>query len=304
MNTPPAPLSPGPDRTGATALWLTVMPGVFVFLWATGFIGGKFGLPYAEPFTFLLVRFIIVTTLLTLLALATRAPWPSNWPAAAHIAVAGLLVHATYLGGVFSSLNQGIPAGLSALIVGIQPLLTALAVGPFLGEKLTARQWSGIGLGLFGMILVVARKLDMTGADAAGVAFSVVALAGITAGTLYQKRFCTAMDLRSGSAIQFAVSAVVMAALAFTFETMKIQWTGEFIFALSWLIIAISFGAISVLMVIIRRGAAAKVASLFYLVPPLTAVMAFFAFGETLGVVAIIGMGIAVIGVGLVIKGG
>jgi len=284
----------------AAQLWVTVMPGVFVLLWSTGFIGAKFGLPYAEPFTFLLWRFVILTLLLSSVGLLMSAPWPSL-KEAGHTALIGLLVHGAYLGGVFAAISFGIPAGVAALIVGTQPILTALGAGPLLGEKVTARQWLGLLLGLGGVGLVCARKLNLESADLQGIAACLIALVGITLGTLYQKRHGGAMDLRTGSAIQFAASAILMAVIASMTETMEVQWTGEFIFALVWLVLVLSVGAISLLFILIKRGAASKVASLFYLVPPVTAFVAFFLFDETLGWLAIAGMCVAVVGVALVV---
>ncbi|MCW8837038.1 MAG: DMT family transporter [Rhodospirillales bacterium] len=278
------------------------MPAVFVLLWSTGFIGAKLGLPYAEPLTFLSIRFVILTVILLALCLITKAPWPRTMAEAGHIAIAGLLVQATYLGGVFSAIHHGIPAGVAALIVGVQPLLTAVAAGPYLGEKITARQWVGFFLGMAGVILVVAGKLSFDASHINGVILAVLALIGITLGTLYQKRHGGGMDLRSGSAIQFGVSAIAMIMLAPFFETMNVQWTGEFIFAMAWLVLVLSLGAISLLFMLIKRGAASQVASLFYLVPPVTAVVAYFVFGETMGWLPIMGMAVAVLGVALVVK--
>lgn len=277
-----------------------VIAGLFVLLWSTGFIGAKFGLPYAEPLTFLLVRFWIVAALMLAIALATRATWPKSWGEAIHVAVAGLLIHATYLGGVFSSIYQGIPAGVTALVVGLQPLLTATVVGPLLGEKVSFRQWLGFVLGLVGVTLVLLEKLSFDISDISGVLYSCAALLGITAGTLYQKKFSSFMDLRSGAVIQYIAAGVAMVFLAGLTETMKITWSWEFIFALSWLSIVLSVGAISLLFMLIRRGKASEVASLFYLVPPCTALLAYFMFGETLGALAILGMAIAVVGVAMV----
>lgn len=290
------------DASSRATVWIAAMPGVFVLLWSTGFIGAKFGLPYVEPFTFLLVRFSVVTALLAVAVAAFKAPWPRSPMSCVHIAVAGLLVHGVYLGGVFASIGQGVPAGVSALIVGVQPLLTAVAAGPFLGEKVRLKQWLGFVLGLLGVVMVVGEKVDL-GGDLSGVGFSVLALLGITAGTLYQKRHGGEMPLRTGSVIQFGASAILMAVLALIFETSVIQWTGEFIFALTWLVLVLSFGAISLLMIMIRRGQASKVASLFYLVPPVTALVAFFMFDETLGLMALGGFVLTVIGVALVTKG-
>jgi len=291
---------PGNQSNKAAQLWVTAMPGLFVLLWSTGFIGAKFGLPYAEPFTFLLWRFSILTMLLGTIALLMKAPWPSP-KEAAHTALIGLLVHGAYLGGVFAAISYGIPAGVAALIVGTQPILTALGAGPLLGERVTGRQWLGLVLGLGGVILVCARKLNFESTDLYGITACLIALVGITLGTLYQKRHGGTMDLRSGSAIQFAASALLMAVLAPLSETMQIEWTGEFIFALTWLVVVLSVGAISLLFILIKRGAASKVASLFYLVPPVTAVIAFFLFDETLGGLALAGMALAVVGVALVV---
>lgn len=279
---------------------LAAMPGLFVLLWSTGFIGAKLGLPYAEPMTFLVMRFAIVTVLLAIFAGLTRAPWPQDWKQAAHIAVAGLLLHGVYLGGVFASIFHGVPAGISALIVGIQPLLVAAAAGPVLGERVTARQWLGLVLGLSGVILVVWTKLDLGIGTAWGYALSVIALFGITIGTLYQKKYCPSIDLRSGTAIQFAATTVMLVPFALLYETRQVQWTGEFVFALGWLCIVLSLGAITLLFILIKRGAASTVSSLFFLVPPCTALVAFFLFGETLSTAALIGMAITMVGVALV----
>lgn len=281
-------------------LGLALMPALFVLLWSTGFIGAKFGLPYAEPATFLILRFAIVAALLGVIALATKAPWPTSPGAMGHMVVAGLLLHGVYLGGVFASIAHGVPAGVSALIVGIQPLLTAALAGRLLGEQVTKLQWSGLALGLVGVALVVADKFGGGAGTPLGYALSFIALLGITAGTIYQKKFCAGMDLRSGNAVQFAATALGLLPFALLFETMHIEWTGRFVFALGWLCIVLSVGAISLLFILIRRGAAARVASLFYMVPPCTAVMAWALFGETLGALALAGMACAIVGVALV----
>jgi drug/metabolite transporter (DMT)-like permease len=277
-----------------------VMPAVFVFLWSTGFIGAKLGLPYAEPMTFLALRFGIVVALMLPFALLVRAPWPESWRAAGHIAIAGLLLHGAYLGAVFASIGLGVEAGVSALIVGVQPLLVAVAAGPLLGERITARQWTGLLLGMLGVVIVVWNKLALGIGTPFGMGLSVFALIGISAGTLYQKRFCGGMDLRSGSVIQFAATTLLVGALAFLLETREIIWHPDFIFALGWLIFVLSFGAMTLLYMLIRRGEAARVSSLFFLVPPGTAVIAWFLFGETLEVTALAGMALAMIGVALV----
>jgi len=298
----PAPAAP---TDAPPAFVLAAMPGLFVLLWSTGFIGAKLGMPYVEPFTFLLLRFALLTVILVVVALIFRAPWPATRAEFVRIGVVGLLVHGVYLGGVFSSLHAGLSAGVAALIVGLQPLLTAVGAGYVLGEKVSFRQWVGLVLGLVGVALVVGDKLSLGGqgsVDASAIAFAVVALLGITVGTLYQKRHGGAMDLRSGSAIQYAVAAVPVAILALIFESGEVEWSGELIFALSWLVVVLSLGAISLLYILIRRGAAAKVASLFYLTPPVVALIAWGLFDEMLTPFAMVGMGVVVIGVALVTK--
>jgi len=291
---------PAGQQTRLQAAWIAAMPALFVFLWATGFIGGKYGLPYAEPLTFLGWRFSVVLVLFVAISLIMRAPWPSSWTLCAHIAVSGILVHAVYVGGVFTSLKLGLPTGVSALIVGMQPVLTAIIAVWLLKERVRTRQWLGLALGFAGLVLVVSDKVGA--AELNSVWPSVVALFGITLGTLYQKRYCTSMDLRTGSVIQFAASAVAIWVLAFIFESRTVEWSPHFIFALGWLVIVLSLGAISLLMALIRRGAASKVASLFYLTPPITALMGYLMFGEQLGWGEVAGMGVAAIGVYLVIR--
>jgi drug/metabolite transporter (DMT)-like permease len=229
-----------------------------------------------------------------------RAPWPRTALEWLHIGISGLLVHAVYLGGVFTAIHHGLPAGVAALVVGLQPLLTALGAGVLLGERVRARQWVGLVLGFAGVGLVVAHKV-VVGASG-GTLFAmllpaVIALLGITAGTLYQKRFCHSFDLRTGSVIQFLPSLAVTGLIASQTETMQIHWTGSFVFALGWLVLVLSLGAVSLLNVLIRRGSAVNVASLFYLTPPTTALIAWALFNETLTGLALVGMVLAVFGV-------
>lgn len=277
-------------------------PGLFVVLWSTGFIGAKLGLPFAEPLTFLLWRYGTVTLLFLAVALLLRAPWPDSWEQVGHIAVSGLMVNALYIGGVFCAINQGVPAGIVSLIVGLQPLFTAVLASRILGEKVYGRQWVGFFLGLAGLVLVLGDKITFAGGNSYGIALSLFALVGMTVGTLYQKRYCGNMDLRSGAVIQFGASTLAMALLAPMLETMRVQWSGRFIFAMVWLVLILSLGAITLLNILIRRGEASRVASLFYLVPPVTSLFAFFIFGEKLGVGALAGMGLSVTGVALAIK--
>ena len=279
------------------------VPALFVVLWSTGFIGARLGLPHAGPLTFLALRFGLAAGLLVLVALATRAPWPSRPAELGHYAVAGLLVHGVYLGGVFVGISLGVEAGVSALIVGLQPLLVAALAGVFLGERVARPQWAGLGLGLLGVALVLARKLGQGPGDALGGLACVAALFGITAGTLYQKRHCAGMDLRTGSVVQFAAAGLATAPLALLFEDNRVSWEGGFVFALLWLVLVLSLGAVSLLYVLIRRGAAARVASLFFLVPPCTALIAWPLFGEALGPVALVGMALTAAGVALASRG-
>ncbi|MBI1246020.1 MAG: EamA family transporter [Alphaproteobacteria bacterium] len=288
-----------PNDKSDKSVFTAAAPFVFVVLWSTGFIGSKLGTPFAAPVTFLAVRFAIVVALFLVLALVTRAPWPP-FAKARHVIVVGILLHGIYLGGVFVSISWGLPAGVSALIVGLQPLLTATVVGPWLGEKVSPRQWLGLWMGLAGVLAVLWEKLALDGVALAAVWPSVAGLVGITAGTLYQKRFCPDVDLRTGAVFQYGAATLFLLPIALIFETMAIRWTPQFVFALTWLVLVLSVGAVSLLMVLVRRGAAAKVASFFYLVTPTTAVMAWLLFGETLGGVALAGMAVAAAGVALV----
>lgn len=288
-----------PSRT-RTIDAAVLLPASFVILWSTGFIGAKLGLPSAGAFTFLTIRFIVAAILLLLVALATKAPWPRRSREIAHIAVAGFLVHAVYLGGVFAAIGAGVEAGVAALICGLQPVLVAFAAGPLFGERLRTGQWTGLVLGLVGVATVVAQKLALGLGTPAGVALVLLALVGITIGTLYQKRFCAGMDLRSGAVIQFIAASFALAPFATQLEQWRVAWTPSFLFALAWLVLVLSVGAITLLYVLIRRGAAAEVASLFFLVPPTTALMAWLLFGEKLEPISALGMATVVLGVALV----
>ena len=284
----------------STNIWIAAMPVAFVFLWSTGFIGAKYGIPYAEPFTFLGIRFTVVIGLMPLICLVTKAPWPKSVKATIHIVIAGTLVNRVYLGGVFSSVKVGFSAGISALVTGSQPILTAILARHVLGETVTKRQWVGIFIGFIGVALVVSSKVAGAQSNLIGLGLSIIALLGIATGMLYQKKYCNNMNLRSGSVIQFSSSLIIALPLAFLFETMVIQWTVQFISSILWLVIVLSVGAITLLSMLIRQGAASKVASLFYLVPPATALMPFFIFDEVLGPIEFVGMAAVVGGVALV----
>ena len=273
-------------------------PVLFVLLWSTGFIAAKYGLPYAPPLTFLLYRFALVAVLMTAVALATGASWPQSMAEAGHVAVAAWLVHGLYLGGVFVALAGGMPAGTSAMLVGLQPILTVLIARGWLGEPVSPRQWAGLVLGLAGVWLVVRHKVSFSG-DFAGLLPSALALLGISVGTLYQKRFCAHVDLRSGAAVQFAACVLLYLPLVAVLEGGAVRWAPEFVFALAWSVLVLSVGAISLLYWLLRHGAAANVARLFYLVPPVTALQAWLMFGETLDGLAIAGMVLIAGGVAL-----
>jgi drug/metabolite transporter (DMT)-like permease len=276
------------------------MPTLFVLLWSTGFIGAKLGLPHAEPLTFLTARFLLAAAIMTVLAALAGAPAPRDARALGHLAVAGCLLNTVYLGGVYVAISRGIGAGTSALIVSLQPLIIAAVAGPVLGEPVSRRQWGGLVLGLLGCGLVVWPKLGTGEGDTAGLLLCGVALLGIAAGTLYQKRFCQGMDLRSGTAVQFWASAVSTGAAALALENLHVEWAPELIVALLWLVLVLSLGAITLLYLLIRRGAASRVSALFFLVPPTTAAMAWAMFGETLTPLQLVGMAVAAAGVALV----
>src|SRR5574343_48324 len=276
-----------------------VYPLLFVFLWSTGFIGAKYGLPYAEPLTFLLLRYAAVILLMSTVAWATGARLPGSLRLWGHLAVAGCLIQAVYLGGVFMAIGQGLPAGVVSLLVGLQPLLTALLATLFLGDLVRGRQWFGLVLGILGTTMVLAGRIEGE-FSLAGTVPALLALLGITLGTLYQKRFCPHFDWRTGAVVQFMAAALVTLPVAWLVEGFHVRFTGEFFFALGWLVLVLSLGAISLLNYLIRRGSAVNVASLFYLVPPVTALIAWGLFGETLSLLSLIGLCVAVVGVALV----
>lgn len=279
-----------------TSRFSRAFPLFFVLLWSTGFIGARMGLPHAEPLTFLLIRYVIVIGCMALIAVASGARWPDTAAQWFHIGIAGLLVHGVYLGGVFIAISKGLPAGVASLVVGVQPLLTAVGAGWLLNETVIKRQWIGLGLGLVGVTLVVLNKIG-GGFDAHALLPVVVALAGITAGTLYQKRYCPSFDWRTGAVAQFIPTAIATGLAALVTERFYVDWAGEFVFALGWLVLVLSIGAISLLNWLIRHSTAVNIASLFYLVPPSTALIAWLLFGETFTGVALVGMGLAVGGV-------
>jgi drug/metabolite transporter (DMT)-like permease len=274
-------------------------PAVFVLLWSSGFIGAKLGLHDAEPLTYLALRMLGVLALLSVIIVLTRPKWP-NSTGIAHSAATGLMVHGLYLGGVFVAISNGLPAGLAALFASLQPLLTSTIANRWLGERVVARQWLGLVLGLVGVYLVLHDKTGSGGATPFAWMAVTVAVIGITIGTLYQKRFGGGIDWRPALLIQYAAAGLLFAIGAFGWETRVVHWTGEFIFALTWLIVVLSLGAVWLYYFMIRRAAATRVVSLFYLTPPVTALMAFALFGEKLSSLALAGMAVCVTGVFLV----
>ena len=274
-------------------------PALFVFLWSTGFIGAKFGLPYAEPLTFLALRMALVVVIFGFIVVLTKPRWPDAQEVG-HSVVAGALVHVLYLGGVFTAISQGVPAGISALIPGLQPILTSTIANRWLGERVTVLQWLGLILGLIGVALVLHDRTITGAGSLLGWSATFASLIGITLGTLYQKRYCGHIDWHAGNFIQYMTAAAFLTVGALLFETRVIHWSAEFIFALGWLVLVMSLGAVGLMYWLIRRSAATSMASLFYLVPAVTALMAFVMFGERLDALSIAGMVVCAIAVVLV----
>jgi drug/metabolite transporter (DMT)-like permease len=275
-------------------------PALFIFIWSSGYVVAKYAAPHAEPLTFLLLRYCGVVVLMTALALAARAVWPT-WQEAKVLALAGVGIQAAYLGGVWVAIKLGMPAGVSALIVNLQPVLTA-AFAFFVHERVTARQWLGIALGFGGVVLVVWHKLHTAGLTWLPVLLCVFSLLAITAGTLLQKRFVPSFDLRTGQVVQFLASIVATLPFALAFESFQVHWNMPFALAMAWSIVVLTGGGISLMFLMLRQGKATTVTSYMYLVPAVTALMAWLMFGETLGPQAIAGMAVTLVGVYLVNK--
>jgi drug/metabolite transporter (DMT)-like permease len=279
-------------------------PGLFVFLWSTGFIGVKYGIPYAPPFYFIAIRMAIASLLLFIAISFLRRSQPLTrsilWPST----LIGLTLHGAYLGGCFFAVSRGMPAGVAALIVSLQPVLVSLFAAKYLNEPLKARAVLGLILGLVGLFVVVIPRINMTGDNAislVAVAASVIGLLGGTSGTILQKKYGGAIPTLAGTSIQYAATALVLLVLALLFEEPNITWSPEFIGALTWLVLALSFGAILLLFFLLSHGSAASVSSLYYLVPAVTAIIAYFMFDEHISVISLIGTAITVLGVWLVV---
>ncbi|MCV6589161.1 MAG: DMT family transporter [Marinobacterium sp.] len=282
---------------------LALVPWVFVGIWSTGFIGARYAVPYMEPFSVLLARMLLALLMFTGLLWWRKPQWCTPRQVG-HQMVVGTLVHAGYLGGVFAAIDWSMPAGVTAVIMGLQPLLTALVGFIWLSERLKGAQWLGLGLGLVGVLLVVSQTLEgdsgPVGADAWAAA--VIALLAISFGTLYQKRFGAGVDLMVGAFWQYIATTIVLGLLVWQFDSGVVNWSWPLIGALAWMVLALSVTAILLLLVMIREGEASKVASYFYLVPALTALEAWLLFDETLNVIALLGIAVAVTGVWLTVR--
>ncbi len=283
-----------------TAL-IRVMPVLFVLIWSTGFIVARYGMPHAPPLKFLLLRYFFSIACFLPWILMARVKWPATRMQWAHLALTGVLMHACYLGGVWAAVKAGMGSGLSALIVGIQPVLTALWLSGT-GGRVSARQWGGLVLGFAGLVLVVSRKFGQGGeADWANVSMAVGALFAITLGTLYQKRFVKPCDVRSANAVQLMAAFLVTLPLALL-ETESVHWNAEMMGAMAWSVLVLTLGGSSLLYMLIQRGAAASVASLMYLVPPVTAMIAWLLFSEPINTATVVGTLMTVMGVAVVVR--
>ena len=283
-------------------------PALFVLLWSTGFTGIRYGIPYAPPFTFIAVRMAIASVLLALISLAITKRFMHDLPTIGKSSLVGVTIHGAYLGGCFYGVKQGMPAGITALICSLQPVLVSVFSSIFFQEKLSPRKWLGLGLGLAGLILVIAPKLQSSGEQGlptAGVIAVFIALLGGTSGTLLQKKFGSGVEVLSGTSWQYVATGILMASLALIFEgDQSITWNASFIFSLTWLIVALSIGAILILYFLLARSSASSVSSLYYLVPAVTAVEAYFLFGEKIGLVTAVGTLVTIAGVALVVRQG
>ncbi len=291
----------GPPTTPRSLADVAVFaaPGVFVVLWSSGFTCAKLGLAYVEPLTFLALRMAGVLVALAFIIALTRPKWP-NPAGVMHSALTGLMVHGLYLGGVFVAIENGLSAGPVALVVSLQPVLTSTLANRWLGERVTPRQWLGLALGLAGIYLVLYERTAAGNSPPLAWLAVTVALIGITVGTLYQKRFGGGMDWRPALGIQYAAAGALFALGAFGFETRVVHWTPQLALALLYLIVVLSLGAVWLYYFMIRRAAATRVVSLFYLTPPVTALIAWAMFGERLAPLGIAGMAVCVAGVFLV----
>ena len=283
-------------------------PALFVFLWSTGFVGAKYIVPYAEPFTFLTIRYFLAALILFAIAYALKQPLKLNKEQFKASFAVGILLHVIYIGGVFYAVSLGVSAGISAVIVSIQPVLVSLLAVPLLGERLRWVQVVGLFLGVAGIALLLLPKVfqgDYTASTSiVGIVICVIALLGTSGGYLVQKKLGGEIPFLSGTGAQYAISAIAFAVLSVATEDQIIQWVPEFFFGLAWIVFMLSIASIVLLYGMLRTGSASKVSSLYYLVPPVAAIQAYFLFDEVIGLVGIIGMAFAGLGVVLVMRQG
>jgi drug/metabolite transporter (DMT)-like permease len=281
-------------------------PALFVFLWSTGFIGAKYIVPYAEPFTFLTIRYVLAAAILFAIAYAFKQPLKLNREQFKASFAVGMLLHVVYIGGVFYAVSLGVSAGISAVIVSIQPVLVSLLAVPLLGERLRWVQVVGLFLGVAGIALLLLPKVfqgDYTASTSlVGIFICVIALLGTSGGYLVQKKMGSDIPFLSGTGAQYAVSAIAFAVLSLATEEQIIEWVPAFLFGLAWIVLMLSIASIVLLYGMLRTGSASKVSSLYYLVPPVAAIQAYFLFGEVIGPIGIVGMALAAIGVVLVMR--
>lgn len=282
---------------------LRVAPAIFVLIWSTGWISARFGAPYADPLTFLAIRYALAAGVLVVIATAARASWPQG-AAVGHAMMSGVLLHAIYLGGVWWAIRHGLPTGVSGLIAAVQPILTALLAPALIGERISRPQWIGIGLGFIGIGLVLEPQLETLGRDTITAVLvpmivNVVAMVSVTLGTFYQKRFIATGDLRTVTTLQYVGAFLVTLPVAWLIEDMRIVWNVTVIATMAWSVLALSLGAIGLLLLLIRNGAVSRAAALIYLVPPAVAVEAFLLFGERMAAVQVAGLVVTAAGVAL-----
>ncbi|MGF1753830.1 DMT family transporter [Vibrio makurazakiensis] len=282
---------------------LKLIPFVFVLLWASGFIGARLGLEYAEPATLLTIRMVSNVGFFLLLVVLLKRKIPRGIEFF-HSFVVGMLIHGFYLGGSYLAIGWGMPAGLSSLLVGLQPILTALLIVGFTVERFKFSQWLGLALGFIGICLVLIGDIEWQNDDHKLIAFGacMLALVGITFGTLYQKRYCKGVDMVGSALVQYLAAGMLFLPAALQYETMQVQWTMEFILTMVWLVVVLSCVAILLLLYMVENGAASSVASVFYMVPPVTAIQAWLMFGESFDALGALGFCLAAIAVYLVVK--
>lgn len=295
------------SSTDAQTLLLRVAPALFVLMWSTGWISARAAAPYADPLTFLAVRFALAAIVLLPIVMIARAPWPARPIDVLHLVVTGVLIHAIYLGGVWYAVRHGVPTAISGLIAAIQPILTAMLAPALLSEHISWKQWLGIALGFGGIALTLSPGLaGLTGSALENnvllLVINIVGMIAVTLGTLYQKRFIPTGDLRSVTLVQYVAAALVVLPVAALFEPMRLEWNAQTIFTMAWSVIGLSLGAIGLYLMLIRHGAVSRAAMLIYLVPPAVAIEAYFLFGESLGPVQMLGIIVTAIGVALAVR--